>query len=63
MNVGIATLHASQFTENTVTWAGGGIFVGSEGTLFMDSSTISDNSSDVFGGGIMNHGTLTINNQ
>ncbi|HLO33472.1 MAG TPA: hypothetical protein VK249_30270 [Anaerolineales bacterium] len=62
LNGGTLDLRASEVRGNSVSWDGGGLYNSSAGNMSIDSSTIANNSSSAFAGGIMNKGQLTVNN-
>ncbi|HLO14485.1 MAG TPA: hypothetical protein VK206_06640, partial [Anaerolineales bacterium] len=62
LNNGTLDIHASEISGNSVGWDGGGIWNGPGAALSLNSCVITGNYSDVFGGGIMNKGRLTVNN-
>jgi len=57
---GNLSLTDSTISGNTVSWVGGAIRNGSDGTVIISTSTISNNSAEWDGGGILNEGAMTV---
>lgn len=60
LNNGTLDMTGSVVSGNIVSWDGGGIYNSSAARLNIDFSSIANNSSAAFAGGIMNKGTLTL---